>query len=56
MIRVNGLPSAHRRSGLVGGVGVRWTTEGKVNSEQRRRTLRFEDMEKDGAKAKTYES
>lgn len=32
VIRVNGLPSAHRRSGLVCGVGARWTEEGEVNS------------------------
>ncbi len=32
MIRVNGFPSARRRSGLVGAVGVRWTEEGEVNS------------------------
>lgn len=39
VIRVNGLPSARRRSGLVCGVGVRWTEEQEENTENTR-TLR----------------
>lgn len=48
VIRVNGLPSARRRSGLVCGVGARWTEEGEVNSAE-------EDVDIDGEKAKNSE-